>query len=324
MSCDFTEKISLLIDGELSEHEAREVQRHLTGCAACQEARADFLSFRSEISNYNPSLHPAAQANALKQILGQSVERPKATSVKPKLGWSWSFAPRAVAFASLILIAGLIGFVAYRATQNKDVNVAQKNPAPVPSPAAPIASATPEATPSASPEPSQTPGAKPSDKNLSKPKSVRRYPVLPNDGNNIASVQSNTDVAQPSTSANVGDIQALTAMHLEKSELLLRAFRNVRSPKSGRPVDVDYERKLARQLIVRNMVLRREADAAGEIQVGSLLENLEPILLDIANLPQSADADDVRVINDRVERKNIVALLQVNSTVLARARDDDD
>jgi hypothetical protein len=70
-------------------------------------------------------------------------------------------------------------------------------------------------------------------------------------------------------------------------------------------------------------MLKREADTAGEIQVGSLLENLEPILLDIANLPAGAGAEDVRVINDRVERKNIVALLQVNSTVLARARDDD-
>jgi hypothetical protein len=324
MNCDFTEKISLLIDGELSEHEAREVQRHLSGCGGCQAARADFLGFRSEISNYGASLNPAAQAEALKRILGQSTDRPR---VAPKLGWSWSFAPRAVAFASLILVAALIGFIVYRAAQNNESSIAQKNPAPVPSPTAQIASATPEATPLASPEPSQTPGApgaKPSDKNPSKPKSVRRYPVLPNDGNNIASVQPNSDAAQPSTSANnAGDIQALTAMHFEKSELLLRAFRNVRSSKPGRPVDVDYERKLARQLIVRNMMLKREADTAGEIQVGSLLENLEPILLDIANLPAGAGAEDVRVINDRVERKNIVALLQVNSTVLARARDDD-
>ena len=329
MSCDFTEKISLLIDGELSEHEAREVQRHLTGCAACQEARADFLSFRSEISSYGASLNPAAQADALNRILGQSTDQSRVTPVKPKLGWSWSFASRAVAFASLILVAALIGFIVFRTAQNNDSSIAQKNPAPVPSPAAPsVASATPDATPLASPEPSQTPGApgaRPSEKNPSKPKSVRRYPVLPNDGNNIASVQPNTDVAPPSTSAtNAGDIQALTAMHFEKSELLLRAFRNVRSPKRGRPVDVDYERKLARQLIVRNMMLRREAETAGEIQVGSLLENLEPILLDIANLPAGAGADDVRIINDRVERKNIVALLQVNSTVLARARDDDD
>jgi hypothetical protein len=52
-----------------------------------------------------------------------------------------------------------------------------------------------------------------------------------------------------------------------------------------------------------------------------LLESLEPILLDIANLPDKPDRDAVRVIRDRVERTNIVALLQVNSTALARALD---
>jgi hypothetical protein len=146
---------------------------------------------------------------------------------------------------------------------------------------------------------------------------------LVRDGSNIAQVQPHADVTQPSNSEKAGDIQALTAMHLQKSELLLRAFRNVRAAKTGRPAEIDYERKLAQQLIVRNMMLKREADASGDIQVSSLLENLEPILLDIANLPKDAGTDDVRVINERVERKNIVALLQVNSTVLARAMDDD-
>jgi hypothetical protein len=69
------------------------------------------------------------------------------------------------------------------------------------------------------------------------------------------------------------------------------------------------------------MMLRREADASGDVQVASLLESLEPILLDIANLPDKPDNDAVRVIRQRVERKNIVALLQVNSTALARALD---
>ena len=69
------------------------------------------------------------------------------------------------------------------------------------------------------------------------------------------------------------------------------------------------------------MMLRREADASGDAQVASLLESLEPILLDIANLPANARPADVKTIKDRVERKNIVALLQVNSTALARALD---
>ena len=316
MSCDFTEKISQLIDGELSEVEARDVQRHLTQCGACQEARADFLSFRSEISNYNPSLHPTSQADALKRILGQPVEQPR-TPAKPKLGWNWGFAPRAIAFASFILIAALTGFIVYRATQNKQVEppqITHKNPIPLFVP-------TPQATPN-NHEPVHADPPK-SDSAPAKSKQIRRTSPLVRDGSNIAQVRPDVETTQPSNSEKAGDIQALTAMHLQKSELLLRAFRNVRASKAGRPVDVAYEQKLAQQLIVRNMMLKREADAAGDIQVASLLENLEPILLDIANLPKRVGTDDVRVINERVERKNIVALLQVNSTVLARAMDDD-
>jgi hypothetical protein len=317
MSCDFTEKISQLIDGELSEVEARDVQRHLTQCAACQEARADFLSFRSEISNYNPSLQPSTQADALKRILGQPVEQPRITPARPKLGWNWGFAPRAIAFASFILIAALTGFVVYRATRNKQVEppqITQKNPLPVFVP-------TPQGTPSTH-EPGHADPSK-SGSAPAKSKQIRRMSPLVRDGSNIAQVQPDVDTTQPSNTEKAGDIQALTAMHLQKSELLLRAFRNVRASKAGRPVDIAYEQKLAQQLIVRNMMLKREADAAGDIQVASLLENLEPILLDIANLPKRVGTDDVRVINERVERKNIVALLQVNSTVLARAMDDD-
>ena len=44
-------------------------------------------------------------------------------------------------------------------------------------------------------------------------------------------------------------------------------------------------------------------------------------LIDIANLPDRPDENSVRTIRQRVERKNIVPLLRVNSTALARALD---
>jgi hypothetical protein len=113
----------------------------------------------------------------------------------------------------------------------------------------------------------------------------------------------------------------MTALHFEKAENLLRAFRNVRLDDADAAAEVRYERKRAEQLIYQNMMLRREADAAGDVQIASLLDSLEPILLDIANLPDRPDEDTVRVIRERVERKNIVALLQINSTALARALD---
>jgi len=113
----------------------------------------------------------------------------------------------------------------------------------------------------------------------------------------------------------------MTAMHFEKAERLLLAFKNVRLNEPGAATNVGYERKRAKELVYQNMMLRREADAAGDVQIASLLENLEPILLDIANLPARPDQDSVRVIRERVERKNIVALLRVNHMALARALD---
>ena len=113
----------------------------------------------------------------------------------------------------------------------------------------------------------------------------------------------------------------MTALHFERAETLLRAFRNVRLTDPDSASEVAYERKRARQLVYQNMMLRREADDSGDVEIASLLENLEPILLDIANLPDQPDQDSVRVIRERVERKNIVALLQINSTALARALD---
>ena len=110
-------------------------------------------------------------------------------------------------------------------------------------------------------------------------------------------------------------------MHFEKSETLLLAFRNVRLDEPGSAKEVGYERKRAQQLVLQNMMLRREADAAGDVQISSLLESLEPILIDIANLPDRPDDNAVRTIRQRVERKNIVPLLRVNSTALARALD---
>jgi hypothetical protein len=113
----------------------------------------------------------------------------------------------------------------------------------------------------------------------------------------------------------------MTAMHFDKAETLLVGFRNVRLNEPGTAEEIAYERKRAQQLVYQNMILRREAEASGDIQTESLLESLEPILLDIANLADKPNKDAVRVIRERVERKNIVPLLRVNSTALARALD---
>ena len=318
MSCDCTEKISQLIDGELSELEARTMQRHLIDCLECQQARTDFLSLRSEIGSYIPSLSPAAQSDALRRIVGRQ-RQPVSDLTSARPSWTWIFSPRALAFATVILLVALAGFVAFRALQQKETTparIAETTPPAVPT--------TPEkVNPASGNESAVATNTPPKSSPPRAPKHDGAVRQIPRNIVTVKGVRPDTTTAAASATNNSGDIQALTAMHLEKSELLLRAFRNVRTAEFGSPAEIDYERKQAQQLILRNMMLRREADTAGDVQLASLLENLEPILLDIANLPSEAHADDIRVINDRVARKNIVALLQVNSTVLARAMDDD-
>ena len=308
MSCSFTEKISSLIDGELNTTEAREVERHLLSCHDCQQVRADFLNLRSQIVGFETSLQPAVQNRALKKIL----ETPHHASARR---FGLSFGPAAVAFATLIIVAAIIGFLMYQSsnTRTNDQGVAINNPTPVPSASVEQRQADPEPSPSPNKRDEKTPPRR-----SPSPAPAKKLVREPKPGEQFASIPTPPAAPEPLRAA---DAQTMTAVHFERSETLLVAFRNVRLNEPGSTEEVAYERKRAQQLVYQNMILRREADASGDVQSSSLLESLEPILIDIANLPDKPDNDAVRTIRQRVERKNIVPLLRVNSTALARALD---
>jgi negative regulator of sigma E activity len=316
MNCSFTERISSLIDGELSAGEAREVERHLPGCNECRQLRADFLNLRTHIAGFETSLQPEVQNRALKKILGTERRAPAR-----RLGWS--FGAPTVAFATLVIAAAIIGLLFYQSFNKSHRDAAQVaqqqkqvQPAPVPTGSAEQSKQQPQATPEPAREQQPAPGK-------GNDETPRRQPAKkivrePKPGEQFAVVPAPVPVPGPIRPA---DSQTLTAMHFEKSETLLLAFRNVRLNEPGTAKEVSYERKRAQQLVLQNMMLRREADAAGDVQLSSLLESLEPILIDIANLPDKPDENAVLTIRQRVERKNIVPLLRVNSAAIARALD---
>ena len=305
MECSFTQKISSLIDGELAPAEAREVERHLLTCERCEEARADFLNLRSQITAFEASRPGEVHNRALAKILSAGRSKSASSGLGVRWGWNWGYG--AAALASIAIVALIIGLAFYKQPEQ----VAVQSHAPV---ASPTVEPRTEAKPSPEVEQPKT------DKNDKASEAPRRQqpprrpaPVRePKPGEQFAVVP---ETVRPA------DAQTMTALHFEKAETLLRAFRNVLLTEPGSATEVGYERKRAQQLVYQNMMLRREADASGDVQIASLLESLEPILLDIANLPDRPDEDTVRVIRDRVERKNIVALLQINSTALARALD---
>jgi hypothetical protein len=57
------------------------------------------------------------------------------------------------------------------------------------------------------------------------------------------------------------------------------------------------------------VVLRREAEMKAKFPTKTLLADLEPLLIDIANLPDQAKPEDVRAIKERVQKTEIVAAL---------------
>jgi len=100
-----------------------------------------------------------------------------------------------------------------------------------------------------------------------------------------------------------------TAKHIEQTQNLLQSIRNVKLNDNDVEIDVSYDKALSRRLLNENIVLRRDAEMKAKYPTKMLLSDLEPLLIDIANLPDQAKPEDVRVIKDRVQKTEIVAAL---------------
>ena len=108
-------------------------------------------------------------------------------------------------------------------------------------------------------------------------------------------------------------VDAETARHIERAQVLLRSFRNTRD--DGKQIDPEilYEKQQSRGLVYKNVLLRRDAEAKGNMPVEELLGGLEPFLLDIANLSDKPTNEEVRSIKQRMQKKEIISALQIYS-----------
>jgi anti-sigma factor RsiW len=118
-------------------------------------------------------------------------------------------------------------------------------------------------------------------------------------------------VAVVKTSAQLLDPEEKEmARHVEQAQMLLRSIKNARA-EGGDTVNVAYEKQLSRKLLGNNATLQLDAETRGDRETKQVLDRIEPYLLDIANMHDNASREEVRSIRERIDRKEIIAALQV-------------
>ena len=96
--------------------------------------------------------------------------------------------------------------------------------------------------------------------------------------------------------------------HFDESERMLVELTNL-TPDGE--TDIATEQKRAEELLASNRLYRRTATDRGEENVATLLDELEPVLMQIAHAPEQVSADELRSMQKRVEAKGLVFKLRV-------------
>ncbi len=104
--------------------------------------------------------------------------------------------------------------------------------------------------------------------------------------------------------------------HLERSQMVLVELVNARP---GEPLDFTSERERAGDLVAENRLYRQTAAHTGDTRVASVLDDLEPVLLDIAHSPGHLTPEEVDRLRQRIEGDGILFKVRVlGSTVRHR------
>lgn len=96
--------------------------------------------------------------------------------------------------------------------------------------------------------------------------------------------------------------------HFDESERMLVELTNL-TPEGNN--DITNERERAEELLASNRLYRRTALDRGEEQVATLLDELEPVLMQLAHSPSEVSAEELRSMQKRVESKGLVFKLRI-------------
>ena len=96
--------------------------------------------------------------------------------------------------------------------------------------------------------------------------------------------------------------------HLDRSQLALVEFVN--NP-GGSSMDISSEQARARDLVTENRLYRQTALTTGEPGVASVLDDLERVLMEIANSPSPMTSAEFNRVRKRIEQQGIIFKVRV-------------
>jgi hypothetical protein len=113
--------------------------------------------------------------------------------------------------------------------------------------------------------------------------------------------------------ANAGQVRErilLVAVgdHLERSQTVLLELVNAQP---GQSLDVASERERAGDLVAENRLYRQTAARTGDTRVASVLDDLEPVLMEIAHGPDRLTPEEVENLRQRIEGDGILFKVRV-------------
>ena len=338
ISCLNEVTLQAYFDGELEPEIAAQVNKHLARCDECAASAFEFeraielmaSAFEDELPESIPS--DRLRANIAAALGGNSIpERisPVASFWPRILDASiarlrlFNPLPRGFAYACFGLLALALGlwlvlgsglFTRKQNEQVRNEKIQQQQPQ------------APSATPGAGQDDNMIAQRAAVDKalNVGAPKpdrqrqaaAQRHYAGVKRDSPNTLPNERDTLGEVLAETSDVGIFDAGMVRHFEKAQILLRSFRNADTSTEGFTADLAHEKSQSKNLLYRNILLRRGAESSGNLPAEEVLGSLEPVLLDIANLPDQPSPGEVRSIKDRIQKMEIIVVLQVYSAPL--------
>ncbi len=115
---------------------------------------------------------------------------------------------------------------------------------------------------------------------------------------------------------------ASVAGHLESSERLLVELNNVEPERRSGEVELAAERRWAQELLGANRLYRQSAEQGGRPRLAALLDELEPLLLELAHTPEELPAAELDSLRARIEARALLFKTRIVAERLERLLQD--